>query len=136
MKALNSVPVLLALAVIGGAPNLAAAAKYDGSAAMMCAAILVHECTAGAVCQARAAESVNLPTLFRVDVKGMRIHNSETNRESPIKTVEHAKGKLLMSGHQGEHAWIVIVNETTGRMTGTVAADGEGYVIFGQCALP
>jgi hypothetical protein len=112
------------------------AGKYDGSAAMMCATVLVQECAAGAMCQTHAAESVNLPTLFRVDVKGMRIHNSETNRESPIKTVEHANGKLLMSGYQAERAWVVIVNETTGRMSGVVSADGEGYVMYGNCALP
>jgi hypothetical protein len=88
------------------------------------------------MCRTHPAESVNIPTLFRVDVKGMKIHNSETNRESPIKTVEHASGKLLMSGHQTERAWVVIVNETTGRMSGVVSADGEGYVMFGQCALP
>ncbi len=41
-----------------------------------------------------------------------------------------------MSGHQAERAWVVIVNETTGRMSGVVSADGEGYVMFGQCALP
>ena len=136
MKMINSVSMLVAAAAMCGAPNLAAAAKYDGSAAMMCAAVLVHECTAGAMCQTHAAESVNLPTLFRVDVKGMRIHNAETNRESPIKTVEHAAGKLLMSGHQAARAWVVIVNETTGRMSGVVSADGEGYVMFGNCALP
>lgn len=136
MKAMKSVSMLLAVAAIGCAPNCAMAGKYDGSAAMMCAAVLVHECSAGAMCQTHAAESVNLPTLFRVDVKGMRIHNAETNRESPIKTAEHAGGKLLMSGHQAERAWVVIVNETTGRMSGVVSADAEGYVMFGQCALP
>jgi hypothetical protein len=135
MKTFNSVSMLL-VAAICSAPGLAAAAKFDGSAAMMCATVLVHECAASAACQTRAAESVNMPTLFRVDVKGMRIHNTETNRESPIKTVEHANGKLLMSGSQSERAWVVIVNENTGRMSGVVSADAEGYVMFGQCALP
>src|SRR5258705_6566524 len=136
MKAIKSVSMLVGIAAIFLTALPATAAKYDGSAAMMCAALLVHECGAGALCQVRAAESVNLPSLFRVDVKGMKIHNSETGRESPISGIQHATGKLLLSGQQGERAWNVIVNEATGRMSGVVAVDGEGYVMFGQCSLP
>ena len=43
---------------------------------------------------------------------------------------------MLLQGAEGDRGWTVVIHEDTGKMSGTVSADGEGFVIFGQCALP
>ena len=139
MKVLVSVVAMLGVMAICFAPYRAeAAGKYDGSAPLLCAATMVTECEAAGRCQRRSAENVNLPSLFRVDAKSMKVRNleAEKGRESPIQAVAHANGKLVVNGADGERGWIVVINEDTGKMSGVVSGDGEGFVVFGQCALP
>jgi len=139
MRKLMIAAAVLGIAALGFAPFPAAAAgKYDGSNAMICGATSVTECEAGRVCQRRSPESVNLPALFRIDTKAMKVHNleAEKGRSSAIRTVEHANGKLVLSGADGERGWVVLVHEDSGRMSAVVSGDGEGFVVFGQCVLP
>ena len=116
----------------------AAAGKYDGSTPDDLRRADGHRMRSDGRCQCRTAENVNLPSLFRVDVKAMKVRNleAEKGRESPIKTVEHANGKMLLQGADGERGWTLVIHEDNGKMSATVSADGEGFVIFGQCALP
>ena len=139
MKLLAVMGAVLSAAVMCLAPQQAAAAgRYDGSAPMICGAMMVTECGADGKCLYRTAADVNLPSLLRVDVKAMKIRNleAEKGRESPIKNTEHMNGKMLLQGAEGDRGWTVVIHEDTGKMSATVSADGEGFVIFGQCALP
>ncbi len=139
MKLLAAMGAVLSAAVMCLAPQQAAAAgKYDGSAPMICGAMMVTECGADGKCLYRTAEDVNLPSLIRVDAKAMKIRNleAEKGRESPIKNVEHMNGRMLLQGAEGDRGWTVVIHEDTGKMSATVSAVGEGFVIFGQCALP
>lgn len=138
MKAFVSAATLFWIAAMSLAAPAAAAATYDGSVPMICAALMVTECEADGRCQYRTAANVNLPSLFRVDAKAMKVRNleAEKGRESPIRNVEHMNGKMLLQGAEGERGWTIVIHEDTGKMSGTVSADGEGFVIFGQCALP
>jgi len=115
-----------------------AAGRYDGSTPMICAALAVAECDADGQCQRRHPERVNFPPLFRIDVKAMKMRNleAEKGRESTIRSVDHANGRMTLSGADGERGWTALINETTGRMSAAITGDGEGFVIFGQCALP
>jgi hypothetical protein len=84
---------------------------------------------------------VNFPTLFRVDAPAMKLRNLQAEAgpqgtESSIRNVDHANGKMILSGAEGERGWSVLIHEATGRMAAAVAGDGEGFVIFGQCVLP
>jgi hypothetical protein len=135
--------VALGLAVLGVlmvavAPSAAAAGKYDGSTSMVCAVSSVNECIATGRCELRTVRNVNFPGLIRVDVKSMKMSDlaSERPRESPIRNVDHANGKVILSGAEGDRGWILLINETSGTMSATAAGDGEGFVLFGQCALP
>ena len=138
MKVFASVAAILGIAAMSLMTSAVAAGKYDGSAPVICAALTVTECVAGGRCQRRSAESVNLPELFRVDAKAMKVRNleAEKGRESPIRNVDHANGKMILNGAEAERGWIVEINEATGKMSAVVSGDGEGFVIFGQCALP
>jgi hypothetical protein len=136
--------VALGLAVLGvlmvavTPPSVTAAGKYDGSTSMVCAVSSVNECIATGRCELRTVRNVNFPGLIRVDVKGMKMSDlaSEKPRESAIRNVDHANGKVILSGAEGDRGWILLINETSGTMSATAAGDGEGFVLFGQCALP
>lgn len=139
MKAIVLSMAVLGIAVACLAPErVVAAGRYDGSAPMICAAMAVTECEADGRCQRRNAEKVNFPALFRVDVPAMKLRNleAEKNRESSIRNLDRVSGKIILSGFEGERGWTVLINEASGKMSATAAGDGEGFVIFGQCALP
>jgi hypothetical protein len=132
----------VALLVVAGAglslPWSAAAGKYDGAAPLICAAMTVSECVADGRCQRRNAEKVNFPALFKVDVKAMKLWElgADKPRETSIRSLDRANNKMILSGVEGERGWTVLINEANGKMSATAAGDGEGFVIFGQCALP
>jgi hypothetical protein len=138
MKTLACSLVVLAIAAACLTPEpVAAAGKYDGSAPMICAAMAVTECIAGGRCQRRGADQVNFPSIFRVDVKSMKLRGleAEKGRETSIRNVDRATGRVILSGAEGERGWTVLINEASGKMSATAAGDGEGFVIFGQCGL-
>lgn len=129
----------LAVVAVGAAPErIAAAGKYDGSAPLVCAATAVSECVVDGRCQPRTAEKVNFPSLFKADAKAMKLWElgAEKGRETTIRNIDRAGGKMILSGAEGERGWTVLINEASGKMSATAAGDGEGFVIFGQCALP
>jgi hypothetical protein len=138
MKALGRWVAVLGVAVAGLGPGASAAAgKYDGSVPLVCAAATVSECDADGRCQRRNAEKVNFPPLFAVEVKAMKLWElgAEKPRETAIRNVDRANNKMILNGAEGEWGWTVLVNEAKGKMSATAAGDGEGFVIFGQCAL-
>ena len=116
----------------------AAAGKYEGSAALICAVLVVHECAVDETCQPRTAENVGLPSLLRVDVNAMKVRNLDAGKklESTIKSADHVNNKLVLYGGEAGRGWSVSIQENTGKMSAAVAADDTGFVIFGQCALP
>ena len=136
VKILAQVGVVLVASGLCLAPSPASSAgKHDGSAPLLCVPIGVTECGAEGECKRGTPESVNLPQFFRVDLKTMAIRSEEQKRESPIKTVEHMNGKLILQGTQGERGWTMLIDEDAGRLSATVTADGEGFVVFGACTV-
>lgn len=130
----------LAAAALGaGATMPAAAAAYDGSKAMICSISTVHECAPGTLCQVRTVESVNFAPRLSIDVSAKRMHNleqsKERSKESPIGSVTHQSGKLILTGAEYARGWIVVIHEDTGRLSGTASGDGDSFVMFGQCAV-
>jgi hypothetical protein len=83
------------------------------------------------------AEKVNFPPLFAVEVRAMKLWElgAEKPRETAIRNVDWANNKMILNGAEGEWGWTVLVNEANGKMSATAAGDGEGFVVFGQCAL-
>lgn len=136
MKISGRVGAVLAGVGLCVAPYAAAAAgKYDGSAPLLCAVTDVHECAADAGCKRVTADSVNLPQFLRVDVKAGKVHSEAAGRASPFKTVQHLDGALLLQGSENERGWTMMISETTGKMSATIAAAEEGFVVFGACTL-
>ena len=139
MRLLGSIGSLIAAAHVLLAPTVTAAAgKFDGSAPMLCVPTIVMECAADGPdgeCKRRTAASVNLPQFFNVDLKGMKVHSDGGARHSPIRNVEHLDGTLIIQGGQQGRGWTLTIVEETGRMSGAISADGEGFVVLGACTL-
>jgi hypothetical protein len=142
MKVALSIATALAVLALTLPPRpVGAANKYDGSAPLVCAATAVTECGAEGRCQSGTAAGVNFPSIFKVDAAAMKLRNLHAEPgpqgvESSIRNVDHANGKMILSGAEGERGWSVLIHESTGRMSAAVSGDGEGFIIFGQCALP
>ena len=133
--------VLAVLVTVLPQPSVGAAGKFDGSAPVICGTTAVMECGADGRCQRGTATDVNFPAIFQVDAAGKKLKNLQENKgqqgtESAIRAVDHANGKMILSGVEGDRGWSVLIHESTGQMSAAVAGDGEGFVIFGQCALP
>jgi len=137
MKVLGPVSMLvLAMGVCVTTGDARAAGKFDGSVPMLCSPTIVTECGAEGDCQRRTAASVNLPQFLKVDVKAMKVQSEETGRDSPIRNVEHQDGNLIIQGGQNGRGWTMTISEDRGLMSGAVTAAGEGFVLFGACAVP
>lgn len=139
MKRVTAIATVLGVAGVFCAPHVGAAeGKFDGSSVIICTALVVHECAVGEYCQPRTAESVGLPSLLRVDTGAKKISNLAPGNvlQSIIKSSDNVNGRLVLYGGEEGRGWAVSINEQTGRLSGAVAGDGEGFIIFGQCALP
>jgi hypothetical protein len=139
MKATTSVAAALGVAAACCLSCAAfAAGKYDGSAPLVCAVLVVHECSVGDICVPRNAASVGLSPILKVDPKAMKIRNLDSGKspESTIKSVEHVNNKMVLSGGEVGRGWAISIHEDNGRFSAAVTADDAGFVIFGQCALP
>jgi hypothetical protein len=126
----------LLLLVAGMALSATAAGKYDGSAPLLCAPVVVMECGPDGDCQRRSAESVNLPQFFKVDLKARTVRSEETGRDSPIRNLEHLNGQMILQGGQNGRGWSMTISEETGKMSGAISTEGEGFIVFGACTLP
>jgi hypothetical protein len=129
----------IALSILFLAPGVASSQtppKYDGSIPLLCVPTIVMECLADGPegeCKRRTPASVNLPQFLNVDLKAMKVHSDAEARHSPIRNVEHLNGNLIIQGGQDGRGWTMTIVEQTGRMSATISADGEGFVVFGAC---
>ncbi|HVN37076.1 MAG TPA: hypothetical protein VMW19_02755 [Myxococcota bacterium] len=128
--------ILLALgATVGlGCAAIASAAGFDGSKDLLCAPTDIAQCDQSAHCERVSPSDVDLPPFLRLDFAKKRMMSlSDPPRETPIERVEQSEGVTVLQGAQNGRAWSLVIDQATGRMTGSVA-DGEGaFAVFGAC---
>ena len=116
----------------------AGAAPYDGSTELKCTIQTVLVCNDPSMCVRGTAATVNLPQVLHVDVANAVISGAATGRTVKIMSVDRGPGKMMLRGldvqTQGV-AWDLIVDETSGAMSGAVLSQG-GYLLFGRCGTP
>jgi len=108
------------------------AADFDGSKSLICSANEVADCGVFEGCQRISPDTVNLPRFLRIDFETKEIKGD--GRTTAIQNMSQAEGQIFMQGVQGDRAWSVALSTETGDITGTVAGDGYGFVVFGACA--
>ena len=123
--------------------GLLQAAPFDGSATMLCSVSQVNECVADFGCDRVSRESSDFPDFLKIELGEKRItglSGGETRGISSIERSENIDGKLMLGGAEDGKAeqhdgvsWSITIEETSGAMTATAAADGLAYAVFGAC---
>jgi hypothetical protein len=126
---------MLIVCCLSFVPSVWAAAPYDGSVPLLCAALTIQECgNASGECHPRRAEEVNIPPFVKIDVAQKTIASTGVeSRQAAIQRLEHADGRLVLQGGQGGRSWSMVIGEETGQMSASVVDDEVGFVIFGAC---
>lgn len=128
--------IAAAVALLASA-STAYAGPYDGSTPLKCTIETVMICSDPSVCVRGTAATALLPPVVAVDVPGRMLRGDAAGRTVKIVSVGHGAGRLLLHGEEVKMsgtAWNVVVDETSGAMTGAVLSHQGGYLVFGACA--
>ena len=109
----------------------AVAADFDGSKPLICSSIEAHDCELGVTCLRKVAEDLNVPQFIRLDFAKKTL--SARGRTSQMQNYQRSGGMLILQGVENDRAFSVTINEQSGKLVGAIAADEEGYMIFGAC---
>ena len=114
----------------------AADQRDDGSSSLLCALTNTVSCDAEGNCQTAPATAVNLP-VFMLFHPEKQIVESATQggerRTSKITSVGGTGDVLVLLGDEEANGWSMRIDKAGGDLTGTIATDGVGYLIFGSC---
>jgi hypothetical protein len=128
MKRFNISSVALALCV-AAAP--AVCADFDGSKPLICSTIETHDCAVGMSCLRGLAEDINVPQFIRLDFAAKTM--SARGRTSKFGGFSRSAGMLIIQGFENNRAFSATISEQSGKLVGAIAADEEGYLLFGAC---
>ena len=123
------------------ATPVTALAIFDGSHPLLCAPGPYHQCTADG-CERMLADAVGGPRFIRIDVEGATIESVEggAGRTSVIDHAEHVDGRLVLQGVEDGIdgvrdglGYSISIDEASGEMVFSAAADGASFTAFGAC---
>ncbi len=117
-------------------PFYAAAQDFDGSKPLICSVMEVIECAPGIECDKGLPETFEFPEFIKINFTEKVLVGKANNQRiatSPIEKVETMEGNLILHGSQNGRAWNIVISQATGKMTGTIAADGFSFTVFGAC---
>ena len=125
--ALTAVACLLA----GGA---AAGPPIDGKRDLVCEPTHLAQCDPDALCATISPEDVELPARLLVSFKHKKLSAPDSDRTSPIHSVEIDPAVVVVQGSQNGRGWSIVVDRASGALSGTIA-DAEGsIVVAGTCS--
>jgi hypothetical protein len=129
----------VALLSMGLAPA-AWASDFDGSRALVCAPTDMFECARGVPCMRATADEINIPGFIHVDFSKKTIHGTIRGKAdtSRIMNLTKVAGATILQGVDGGHAWSILIDQGSGKMSMGVnaATDGGhpvGFSILGAC---
>ncbi len=115
-------------------PRSARGADFDGSRNLLCAPKDVVECDGTARCERVSSEEIELPNFIHVQFGKKRLVSaSGDERSTTIQNVQNVDGLTILQGAENGRAWSVVIDQTSGRMTGSIADSGGAFSIFGAC---
>jgi hypothetical protein len=124
----------------------AGAGDFGKADRLICAVVDVLECLPAAGCEETTAKEINLPQFFKINIKKKHIKGIRaggTEAETPISSLQHLDGKLILQGAQDGQkdvrdgvGWTLAIMENTGEMVMTASGDMVGFVVFGACTYP
>ena len=135
--------VLLSLALLA-VPAMAG--NFDGSKALICAAMDVVECLPGGECKRVLADEVDFPDFLQLSFKDKKIRAEQLGRKDLKTDIEHMKtidGKLILQGAEDGRegtkdglGWTLSIDEESGKMVFSASGEGVAFVVFGACVVP
>lgn len=123
------------MTALAGMPGRAAAGPYDGSRPFLCVVATIMECAASSHCERHIADDADALTFIQVDVGGQTI-TAGPNKKSPIGSVTHLDGELILQGGESKRGWSVTIDEETGRMAVAIVDNDYVFSLFGTCTIP
>ncbi|OPY66441.1 MAG: hypothetical protein A4E57_02818 [Syntrophorhabdaceae bacterium PtaU1.Bin034] len=117
-----------------------AGAVLNTSGSVICAFMSGFDCSDVEGCQAATPESSGLPAFIKLDMANKKITAADAQwtgekRETAIKNVHEADGKLFLQGVE-RRGWSAVINKETGQMAMAASSDNEAIVFFGRCTTP
>jgi hypothetical protein len=125
----------MVIAGIAGA-GIAQAENLNGVEEMICAASQVQICIEDDTCYAATPEDLGIPDFVVIDTDKQTISTTKAsglNRSTDFSAASKADGLIYLQGIEGGRAFSFVIDETTGRMTVSVARDGFSVSVFGVC---
>jgi hypothetical protein len=115
-------------------------AALDTSGPVICAFQNAFDCDSSKGCEATSPEDIGLPVFFKLDLANNKVvaasaQQTENRRETVIKGVNEADGKLFLQGVE-RRGWNLVVDKETGQMSLAASAGDEAIVLFGNCTAP
>ena len=112
------------------------AASEQGGSSMLCAVTSTVSCDPRGDCIVGPANAVNLPVFMNFDLEKKVVESARQGgdrRTSKIVSISNRGDVLVLLGDEGTNGWSATINSSTGSLTGSIATDGIGYLIFGSC---
>lgn len=114
----------------------AAGDDLTGADRFLCVTLEVTACSPESDCRRAAPQELNVPRFVQIDLAGRTLATTEAsgeNRQTPIEQMQRADGLIVLQGVQQSRAFSILVAESTGELTASVAREGLGVVVFGVC---
>ena len=81
----------------------------------------------------RLRQAIELPPQLRLSFARKLLSAPESERSSPIHTVEIDPAVLVVQGSQHGRGWSMVIDRASGALSGTIA-DAEGaFIVTGIC---
>ncbi|MFC1740016.1 hypothetical protein ACFL0N_00880 [Pseudomonadota bacterium] len=128
-KHITLVPALLLAA------PLSADVVKDASR-MLCVPGDVSHCVVDIGCSSTLPEKESIPEFIEIDLKAKTLATTRAsgdNRSTPIGSQLRQDGNIYLQGVENGRSYSMVISESTGNLTMTVAADGETAAMFGDC---
>jgi hypothetical protein len=132
-KAGSRQTALLITFLLAAAPCVAD--DVSGASQLLCAARSAASCTPSG-CSAISLDEFNIPDFVQVDLKESVLRTtvaSGTPRATPIASVTRRDGNAYLQGVEMGRAWSILIVETTGQLTFSVAREELSVTVFGVC---
>ena len=144
---MNKITMILGLFFcLGLLVNPALAGDFDGSKALICAAMDVVECLPGGECKRVLADEVDFPDFLQLNFKDKKIRAEQMGRKDLKTDIEHMEsvdGKLILQGAEDGRegtkdglGWTMAIDEESGKLVFSASGTEVAFVIFGACVVP
>jgi len=107
-----------------------------GADTFLCSSSYASACFETGDCESGPPWNLNVPAFILVDLTNKQLSTTKAsgeNRVTPIKNLERSEGRVIIQGVEMGRAFSVLIDEASGVLSGTVARDGVGVVVFGNC---